>query len=583
MKYLKRITYVFIFIMSLFFLSNNVYAVTEAHVTGDGLSLRDAATTKNSTIIDTMVVGDTVQILDDNKITNSYCTEGWYHIKYNDKEGYSCSKYITTKTTDAYDRPWNTPAKAIIGGAKWISNGYISKGQFTSYLKKFNVNPNGSYAVYDHLYQSNIQAPAIEAVSSSSSYYKNDSFTLPFTFNIPVYKNMAESYLHPTGKKANLGTTTKTDDAFEKMIKDFPDSYKPYLRQLHQEHNNWTFIPMETNITIEEAAAIFKASGSIDSTNTKLTELDKNGNPIPTGEKGWYYPNLAVTEYYLDPRNFLNESYVFMFEDLSYRDISESVIQGVLNSSNLLKGKDSISNRTYASLFLEAGKTANVNPVYLASLSKVEVGSSQINISGQEFEYNDRKYSGLYNFYNIGASSGATNPVKKGLVYASGGLCQICGTYNGNSNTNNGNTNNNSNNSNTNNNTSYDPKTTLNNIGATLKNEYIKGFNVGTTISSLKAKDSNATYSNTDIVKTGQTITLKDETKYYIVIYGDITGDGNINSADLLKIRQYLLGKTNLTGAYFEAANFNNDNKVNSSTLLKIRQYLLGKTSISQK
>ena len=41
---------------------------------------------------------------------------------------------------DSYGRPWNTPGKAISGGAKMIAQSYINEGQFTSYLKKFQVN-----------------------------------------------------------------------------------------------------------------------------------------------------------------------------------------------------------------------------------------------------------------------------------------------------------------------------------------------------------------------------------------------------------------------------------------------------------
>ena len=38
--------------------------------------------------------------------------------------------------TDADDqRPWNTPYKSIVGGATWITNGYISVGQDSIYLK----------------------------------------------------------------------------------------------------------------------------------------------------------------------------------------------------------------------------------------------------------------------------------------------------------------------------------------------------------------------------------------------------------------------------------------------------------------
>lgn len=60
------------------------------------------------------------------------------------------------------------------------------------------------------------------------------------------------------------------------------------------------------------------------------------------------------------------------------------------------------------------------------------------------------------------------------------------------------------------------------------------------------------------------------------VVTGDITGDGIINSADLLKIRQHLIGVKPLNGIYFTASDINYDNTVNSADLLKIRQHLIG-------
>lgn len=551
----------------------------------DSLAFRTAPSTKNSDIIDAISKNELFYILDENKISGEGCSSGYYKLLYKNQEGYACSKYITTDLSDPYDRPWNTPKKAIIGGAKFISSGYISKGQFTSYLKKFNVNPNGAYSMYNHIYQANIEAPKSEAATSFKSYCEysktqgkctNQAIDLPFNFSIPVFEQMAESYLHPTGWKANLGTTDQTDTAFEEMIKDFPDSYKPYLRQMHLEHSSWTFTPMKTGVTIEEAAEVVKTTGSINSTNTKLTELDANGNPIPTNEKNWYRPNSEVTRFYLDPRNFLNETYVFMFENLSYIEIDESIIQGVLNNNELIKGMDTIDNQSYSSIFKEAGSVANVNPVYLASLSVHEVGSQTLLVTGQEFVYENVTYSGLFNFYNIGASSSASNPLRAGLKYASGGLCTICATYTQEQNQGS------SENNQSQEQPKYNKQDSVNNIGAVLKGDYISGFNIGTSISSLKAKDGNIIYSSDDIIKTGQKLTFADGTSSQVVVYGDASGDGKVNSADLLVIKQHLLGSHVLSNEYLEAANVLRNGKINSANLLRIKQYLLGTANLEQ-
>jgi hypothetical protein len=77
-------------------------------------------------------------------------------------------------------------------------------------------------------------------------------------------------------------------------------------------------------------------------------------------------------------------------------------------------------------------------------------------------------------------------------------------------------------------------------------------------------------------IKRGST-TLKEFTN---IVPGDPSGDGQINSADLLKIRQHLLGTKKLSGVFFTASDVNYDNQINSADLLRVRQHLLGSKPI---
>ncbi len=567
-------------------------------ITGENVRLRSTPTTKKennkNNILLELEEGSKVTLVSSNKVDGYGCEEGWYQVVYGNITGYICSFYVRANNNyDKYDRPWTSPKKAIVGGAKFISNSYISRGQFTSYLKKFNVNPNGDYEMYNHLYMSNIMAPSSEAGTSYEAYKKNGLLDLPLVFNIPVFRHMEDEYNRPGG---NLTTVAKqkeiTDQAFENELdkQGFPESYKEALRSLHTKYPNWTFIAMNTDERFSRAVLNFRISGAVQGEEKYFEDMPKTecegtyGGNYKNGycqtEAGWYVPNDETVGYYLDPRNFLTEKYILQFESLeNSSNYIESVVQSILKST-YMADISILDNQSYASIFVEAGRIANVSSVYLASLAKQETGTNgSISTSGEAFEYEGQKYSGLYNFYNIGAVSSASSPVKAGLVYASGGICTECSTNQGN---------------NEPNLPSIDlpsnsqPTVTLESIikeaGYKIENEYVSGFKIGDTVDDVyeKLKNENVEIkSDGKRIGTGNRIKFNDES-YTVIVYGDLTGDGEINSADLLKMRQYLLGKTSLSGAFKEAAYIADQDKINSANLLKLRQYLLGKTKISQ-
>ncbi len=105
------------------------------------------------------------------------------------KQGLQWAMSTNDDPAKNYGRPWNTPYKSIVGGAQWIANGYINRGQNTGYLQKFDVDTSDG-ELYWHQYMTNVQGAVSESSISYKGYVNNGMVNNDFVFVIPLYKNL---------------------------------------------------------------------------------------------------------------------------------------------------------------------------------------------------------------------------------------------------------------------------------------------------------------------------------------------------------------------------------------------------------
>ena len=216
-------------------------------------------------------------------------------------------------------------------------------------------------------------------------------------------------------------------------IENFPDSYKPYLQEIQKKYPNWKFTALYTELDWEYVIDNENIFGKnlVPKSYQDRWKNTKEGEYNVEVDAGWVDCSRQAIEYTMDPRNFLNEVRLFQFEGLSYDEKTnnlegiEKILYGTEFYNRIVEYKDSSLNtittdKKYSELILSAGVTSSVSPYHLASRIKQEVGPflSHSSISGIV-----SGFEGLYNFYNIGATSSSEpmGAIKNGLRYAKDG------------------------------------------------------------------------------------------------------------------------------------------------------------------
>ena len=213
----------------------------------------------------------------------------------------------------------------------------------------------------------------------------------------------------------------------------FPESYIPALIKLHNSHPNWQFKVFESDLNFNDMVALeydgySKGWSLIEDTGRyidgyKSTDswsysylTDTFNNNFAGGGSAWYAPRKNVIAYYMDPRNFLNDKQVFMFETLSYNQSYQTRegVEAMLKNTFMTGYADKEQTKTYVDAFMDAALEFNVSPYLLVSRVIQEVGANGSTIVSGTVA----GFEGYYNFYNIKATGDRDKIISNGLTYA---------------------------------------------------------------------------------------------------------------------------------------------------------------------
>ncbi len=514
-------------------------------------------------------------------------------------------------------------------------------------------------------------------------------------------------YFNAYEKNNNPDHTNPTNNCETDLAnKGFPSSYWGSLCSLKQKHPNWNFESLKTGVDFNAAVSAESSCGKNLMSTSNSNYI--NTNCSTTNYNGFKTISSGVVAYFLDPRNFFNDTHIFMFESQYFNNnISDngytSTTAKIYNNNFLINQIPSLP--TY---ILNAGKSTGMSPVAITSRMYQELGNGKLT-SGT---YNGQLYSAIsgnyttrypgkvasdghsldhyYNFYNIAAYDSSNDITYSALKYAyskgwggtgnqdidrqtavSGGAGWIKNRYldagqqtaylqkfNVNPNiktslyTNQYMTNveapkseassiykayNNlnmldsafnfyipvfenlpnktslpqnaddknyngigtePNNPPSNNGSSTQApsvETIITGAGLSFNGNYITKISPQTEVAHIKKilenmggkvtiqNNSNKTVTS-GIIGTGYKITINGSNSktFEVVIYGDTSGDGKINSLDLLKIQKHILKNSLLNGANKQAADASKDGKINSLDLLKVQKHILGNSKIVQ-
>ena len=501
-------------------------------------------------------------------------------------------KGASQETKNKYLIPWDNKEKAITGGGIFIGSSYINVGQNTVYFQKFHVTDTKGEELFWHQYMTNVLAPYSESKSIYQGYKNNGLIDSPMHFIIPIYNNMPEiATSNPNILESDYQTdnTTVYSNGSKVNIRTGPSTSYEVITQVNQwdkmtrigkgiqNREKWDKVKLENGIIGYIFQNYVTETAPIMPIEQIYLKID---NPIiPKGEKAKIEIEILPVEAKDNKIQWSSsDSSIVMVDNLgniTALRTGTAVITAKEESSDV-KGTISIQVTSKVTgieleeseIYLSVGETYSLN----AKVQPEDADNSNI----------------LYKVENEDVLTINENGIITALIEGNSKIQVI---------------------SEENNNIQTECHVIVTrNLGENeiifqepLKHQeiYITGIpNNNNTVSEIKkniitnleiemVNSKNETLSNEDKVGTNCKLQIKENENllksYEFILYGDVNGDGRINSVDLLVLQRHILELQFLEPIYQKAGNINkNGKKPTSVDLLLIQRHILGLKTIEQ-
>ena len=500
-------------------------------------------------------------------------------------------KGASEETKSKYLIPWNTKEKAITGGGIFIGSSYINVGQNTIYLQKFDVHDEGENGLFWHQYMTNVLAPYSESKSIYNGYTKAGLLDTSMTFIIPIFNNMPEI---PTGSPSinsndftqdntkvycnasNVNIRTGPSTSYEIITKVNNNDKMTRIAKGKQSGERWDKVILENGIVgyiyqtyLTDMPEVQIESIELKLDNTKLqkgerTKLQVTILPQEASSHKVQYsssnPEIATVD---DDGNIhaIRSGKATITVKAEENDVQNSIDINVYSKVTGI-------TLDHKEIYMQIGDTFQLN----AEIEPEDADNKEILYSSGNKDIATIEENGIVVAKQEGKTTITSSSKENEEIKAECNVIVVRKMEDSE--------------------IHFDSSLNINSLEIT-GIDYNKN-----TVLDIKQKITtdlkiefvnykNEILQDSDLVGTGTKIRVLENDnllrEYTIILYGDVNGDGKINSVDLLVLQRHILEISPIEDIYIKAANVRkNSSKPTSVDLLLIQRHILGLQIINQ-